>query len=158
MALSFPVLACYSRSCNCGSLPLVPIACLLCPLKCLQEFDRDPEHFMGNVLDGMIKLTALQWPSFLYPSNTVYNPEFIDEGLFRSPIMIHVFGHCVAYVVVQAYFSLSSIEQWSSSPQNSYFDLDDFFDRCVGLFEKDPTDPWIEQTLDYLTRYIKNKW
>ncbi|KAF9470268.1 hypothetical protein BDN70DRAFT_730086 [Pholiota conissans] len=26
MALSFPVLACYSQSCNCGSLPPVPIS------------------------------------------------------------------------------------------------------------------------------------
>ncbi|KAF9473391.1 hypothetical protein BDN70DRAFT_937463 [Pholiota conissans] len=136
---------------------------------------------MGKVLDGTIKLTASQWPSYLYPSGTVYNRASIDEGLFRSSTLINflrnictgptstddgirraskpskaeihgmdrVFGRCVAYVA--AYFSLSSIEQWSSSPQDGYFDLDDFYDRCVDLFERDPTDPWVEETLNFLT-------
>ncbi|KAF8171892.1 hypothetical protein BJ912DRAFT_1065937 [Pholiota molesta] len=65
--------------------------------------------------------------------------------------MDHVFGRCVAYVAVQAYFSLSAIEHWSSSPQEGYFNLVDFFNRCVNLFESDPTDPWVVETLDCLT-------
>ena len=90
--------------------------------------------------------------------------------------MDHVFGRCVAYVAVQvsnkfsyssllsrtcqwlntsqidkAYFSLSSIEQWSTSLQDGYFSLDDFFDRCVDLFESDPDDPWVAETLAALT-------
>ena len=81
---------------------------LLCPLKHLQEFDRDPQQvlaliydqltgfseslrlFMNKVLDGTLKIKTSQWPLFLYPDDTVYNPECIDEGLFRGSLMIQV--------------------------------------------------------------------
>jgi hypothetical protein len=85
--------------------------------------------------------------------------------------MERVTGRCIAYVAVQvsnhcnismihpwylinykAYFALSAIEQWSSSPQEGFFNLDDFYTRCVKLFETDPDDDWVVETLDALTR------
>ncbi|KAF9470714.1 hypothetical protein BDN70DRAFT_939488, partial [Pholiota conissans] len=156
---------------------------LLCPLKRLVEFDENPDLFMEHVTNKTIKIKASQWPSFLYPEDTVYDGENIDKGLFLSDLMLmflrniltgpssahqgmrmgtkqskaeihgmdRVFGRCVAYTAVQVYFALSSIEQWSSSAQDGHFKLDDFFSRCVGLFERDPKDPWVLDTLAHLT-------
>lgn len=55
-------------------------------------------------------------------------------------------------IIYKAYFSLSAIEQWSSSPKEGFFDLEAFHTRCVELFETDPDDEWVVETLDYLTR------
>lgn len=54
--------------------------------------------------------------------------------------------------IYKAYFALSSIVMWTSSPQEGSFDLRDFFNRCVDLFEEDPMDPWVIDTLAFLTR------
>lgn len=45
---------------------------------------------MSNVLDGTTKIKTTQWPSFLYPNGTVYNPECLDEGLFRGEVFLQV--------------------------------------------------------------------
>ncbi|KAF8197841.1 hypothetical protein BJ912DRAFT_952284 [Pholiota molesta] len=159
---------------------------LLCPLKYLDEFDKEPQTFMTDVLEGRIKIKASQWPSFLYPPDTSYDRDSLEDGLFRGKVLIlflrnictgptsapdgirraskpskaeihqmeRVTGRCIAYVAVQAYFALSAIEQWSSSPQEGFFNLDDFYTRCVKLFETDPDDDWVVETLDALTREL----
>ncbi|KAF8172469.1 hypothetical protein BJ912DRAFT_1080626 [Pholiota molesta] len=159
---------------------------LLCPLKYTEVFDENPKAFMASVLDGTTKIKASHWPSFLYPPNTPYNRESLDDGLFTGPVLVaflrnictgptsasngirraskpskaeihgmeHVTGRCIAYVALQAYFSLSAIEQWSSSAQEGFFDLEDFYIRCLKVFETDPEDEWVVDTLDYLTREL----
>lgn len=45
---------------------------------------------MGKVLDGTIKITTSQWPSFLYPFDAEYDPTCIDQDLFCGPTMVQV--------------------------------------------------------------------
>ncbi|KAF9471149.1 hypothetical protein BDN70DRAFT_901573 [Pholiota conissans] len=101
-------------------------------------------------------------PMLLFLRNILTGPSSARDGIRtgtkKSKAEIHgmnrVFGRCIAYAAVQVYFALSSIEQWSPSPQEGYFKLDDFFDRCVALFEKDPEDPWVVHTLDCFTNAL----
>jgi hypothetical protein len=45
---------------------------------------------MASVLDGTTKIKASHWPSFLYPPNTPYNRESLDDGLFTGPVLVAV--------------------------------------------------------------------
>jgi len=52
----------------------------------------------------------------------------------------------------QAYYGLCSLDGWDT--EDHFFKLDVFFDKCVGLFTEDPNDPWVIDTLQFLTRYL----
>ena len=45
----------------------------------------------------------------------------------------------------QAYIALSSMSQWGSC--DNLFNLRMFYDAIVEMFERDPKDPWIVDTL-----------
>ena len=84
--------------------------------------------------------------------------------------MREVFPEAVAYAAVQvsserfnrsnnvsqsrpqAYYGLCSLEGWDT--QDRFFQLNAFFDKCARLFTEDPTDPWVTDTLNFLTRYL----
>jgi len=84
--------------------------------------------------------------------------------------MREVFPEAVAYAAVQvslqrlnrsddisqkasqAYFGLCSLENWNT--EDRFFKLDVFFNKCVGLFTEDLDDPWVTDTLDFLTRFL----
>jgi len=84
--------------------------------------------------------------------------------------MREVFPEAVAYAAVQvsprrlkqsdgisqgapqAYYGLCSLDGWDT--EDRFFKLDVFFDKCVGLFAEDPNDPWVIDTLQFLTRYL----
>jgi hypothetical protein len=83
--------------------------------------------------------------------------------------MREVFPEAVAYAAVQvrpeaqpfsqqfsppsqAYYGLCSLDGWDT--QDRFFKLDVFFDKCVRLFTEDPKDPWVTDTLNFLTRYL----
>lgn len=40
--------------------------------------------------DGRIPVTSMDFPAFLYPNGAVYNPEDIDDGLCRGPLVVRV--------------------------------------------------------------------
>lgn len=44
------------------------------------------------------------------------------------------------------------MEGWGT--EDRFFKLNTFFDKCVGLFTKDPNDPWVTDTLQFLTQYL----
>ena len=44
------------------------------------------------------------------------------------------------------------MEGWGT--EDRFFKLNTFFDKCVGLFTEDPNDPWVTDTLQFLTRYL----
>ncbi|KAF8815042.1 hypothetical protein BYT27DRAFT_7056059, partial [Phlegmacium glaucopus] len=122
------------------------------------------------------------WPSFLFPPGSEYNVNELDKDLFRGPIVIRtlrmiytgkgsaftgyrsapkrsqaemhgmreIFPEAVAYAAVQAYYGLCSLDGWDT--EDRFFKLDVFFDKCVGLFTEDPNDPWVTDTLQFLTR------
>lgn len=46
--------------------------------------------FRDQVQNGSIKIGANEYPSFLYPVDTVYDPTNDEEGLFRGHIFIRV--------------------------------------------------------------------
>jgi len=84
--------------------------------------------------------------------------------------MREVFPEAVAYAAVQvsplrlnrsddisqrasqAYYGLCSLDGWDTEDQ--FFKLDVFFAKCVRLFTEDLDDPWVTDTLDFLTRYL----
>jgi len=45
------------------------------------------------VKNGMIRLRASQWPSFLYPHNAVFNSSDRAKGLFRGHVFLRVLRH-----------------------------------------------------------------
>ena len=47
----------------------------------------------------------------------------------------------------QAYVALSSMSQWGSS--DNLFNLQLFYDAIVEMFERDPQDPWVVDTLEW---------
>ncbi|RXW13392.1 hypothetical protein EST38_g12462 [Candolleomyces aberdarensis] len=60
---------------------------LLCPMKCVEEFDADPNLFMQKVQRGEIKILANDLPVFCYPFGHKYNPNDIEDGLCRSELL-----------------------------------------------------------------------
>jgi hypothetical protein len=50
-------------------------------------------------------------------------------------------------LLIQAYIALSSMSQWGLS--DNLFNLEQFYDNIVVMFEKDPEHPWVIKTLDW---------
>jgi hypothetical protein len=48
---------------------------------------------MDQVEDGSIQLTDEDFPSFLYDTDTVYDPDNEDLGLFRGYLLVRVYRH-----------------------------------------------------------------
>jgi hypothetical protein len=49
-----------------------------------------------TLLDGKIEITAADFPSFLYESGTVYNPDDEVTGLFRGFLLVRV---CTSFLL-----------------------------------------------------------
>ena len=149
---------------------------------------------MDRVADGSIQITDEDFPSFLYESETLYDEDNEDIGLFHGYILVRVYcsiftgptsamnpiakvnkskakkfkltevtGRTIAYASVQvrhfrfsnrfliiyhqAYIALSSMAQWGSS--DNLFNVQLFYDAIVEMFERDPNDPWVVDTLEW---------
>ncbi|KAH9025255.1 hypothetical protein EDB83DRAFT_2427662 [Lactarius deliciosus] len=63
-------------------------AAALCPIKLRTQFDLDPIGFRNSVQSGALRIKTGDYPCFLYPNNTVYNPRDRANGLFRGHIFI----------------------------------------------------------------------
>jgi len=50
-------------------------------------------------------------------------------------------------LIIQAYIALSSMSQWGS--YDDLFNLQDFYTTIVMMFEQDPNDPWVIETLEW---------
>jgi hypothetical protein len=84
----------------------IDLAVHLCPLKLKAHFEHDPMYascesffhanelfsrdFMNQVEDGTIEITADDLPSFLYETETDYNPDDEVNGLFRGFLLVRV--------------------------------------------------------------------
>ncbi|KAL6299792.1 hypothetical protein BKA93DRAFT_707185, partial [Sparassis latifolia] len=47
----------------------------------------------ANIKAGRIRVTADQWPRFVYPDGHVYNPEDEEAGLLRGHLMVRSAKH-----------------------------------------------------------------
>ncbi len=54
----------------------------------------------------------------------------------------------------QAYIALSSMSQWGSS--DNLFNIQLFYDTIVEMFERDPKDSWVVDTLEWCNEYVSN--
>ncbi|GBE86158.1 hypothetical protein SCP_0900350 [Sparassis crispa] len=63
---------------------------LLCPQSMLAEFLNEPDNFCCQVRDGEIDTASDEFPSFLY-DQALYNPDELDAGLLRGPLLLSCF-------------------------------------------------------------------
>jgi hypothetical protein len=56
----------------------------------LHHLDYFSSVFREKVDSGRVIIRSKDFPSFLYPHETLYDPDAIDEGLFRGHIFIRV--------------------------------------------------------------------
>lgn len=71
----------------------IDTAVLLCPMSLLEQFEAYPNGFMERVEEGSIKITAGEFPAFMYASNTVFHPKKEFEGLFQGYLLVRVYRH-----------------------------------------------------------------
>jgi hypothetical protein len=62
---------------------------LLCPREMRDRFDQNPDDFCMAVLDGALKISHHDWPTFLYPEDG-YKVEVIDHTLLQGPFLLAV--------------------------------------------------------------------
>ncbi|KAI0629502.1 hypothetical protein C8Q77DRAFT_1037027, partial [Trametes polyzona] len=60
---------------------------LLCPMRLLAQFDKDPEAFCRGVRNGTIPIISCDWPSFLY-DETLAVPGKVKPGFLRSQLLL----------------------------------------------------------------------
>ncbi|KAG6818546.1 hypothetical protein H0H92_002622, partial [Tricholoma furcatifolium] len=61
--------------------------------------------------------------------------------------MTTVTGRTLAYAAVQARFAISSVETWSM--RDASFDYEMFYFNIVAIFEDEPDNPWVQETLHW---------
>ncbi|KAG1904887.1 uncharacterized protein F5891DRAFT_1184309 [Suillus fuscotomentosus] len=148
---------------------------LLCPMRMLDVFDKNPQDFMDKVKEGKIEVvfedtTSNVYACLSYPcsSNTILPFEQVFRHIFTGPSsaisatahkgtkapkgrihgMTSPLPRAIAYAAVQAYFQLSSATQWRQ--QIGDFDLVLLYDRVVNMFEGNSINKqWVQETLDH---------
>ncbi|KAG1739627.1 hypothetical protein EDD22DRAFT_737809, partial [Suillus occidentalis] len=82
-----PVIAEDSKSCSRMGFNHPELAKMLCPVKYLADYIKDPAGTTKKIQSGTLKVTAALWPAYLYPGEKpgqYFNPDDIIEGLFRG--------------------------------------------------------------------------
>ena len=73
---------------------------------------------------------------------------------YASVQVRHLFSHRFLINYHQAYITLSSMSQWGSS--DNLFNIQLFYDAIVEMFERDPKDSWVVDTLEWWNEYVSN--
>ncbi|KAG6839305.1 hypothetical protein C0991_004023, partial [Blastosporella zonata] len=155
----------------------------LCGIKMLDTFEDNPDAFMDRVSEGKYKPLTKHWPSFLYDTDE-YDPNDPTKGFMRGFLLVrvychifsgltsaisghrkatkpskshihgmkHVTGRSIGYAAVQARFALSSCEEWCS--EDGKFNLWRLFENIVPVFEDNPDNPWVVETLQWWDRNV----
>ncbi|KAG8218022.1 hypothetical protein J3R82DRAFT_6217 [Butyriboletus roseoflavus] len=104
------------------------IAWMLCPRKKLISFDKDPDMMIRALQEGLIKMTASNWPTCFY-KDSIYDPENKAKAVETDTIisntskmsknhawgLIKVTPSIIAYAHVMLYFTLSTAPCWCSN-------------------------------------------
>ncbi|KAK0495235.1 hypothetical protein EDD18DRAFT_1354450 [Armillaria luteobubalina] len=137
---------------------------LLCPQIHLQCFNEN-ECFIFNLTNSRVKVMASEWPSFVY-NQDLYNPLDAKTGLMVTPqnrmgqnvgvsqrsMVFVVTGHMIAYAACQTHYALSSKDGWCK--QDRAFNMTAFYGSIVTLFEDQPDDIWVLQTLAWWNEQV----
>ncbi|KAJ6516980.1 hypothetical protein DFH09DRAFT_1332652 [Mycena vulgaris] len=131
----------------------------------------------GKLITGKAALTAAKYPSCFY-ADDMYNPTDPEKGLFRSKFLLRVIRHIwttpssvmdgadtlkkvsnarahsqfrmngrmIGYGCSQAR-TLISTSDWTA--KDGSYNYEKLFNAVVALFEDDPTDPWVIDTLTW---------
>lgn len=54
---------------------------------------------MLQVRSGEIRITAKEWPTFLYPTDLEYDPHNKDYGLLRGELVVRVSAMACAFEI-----------------------------------------------------------
>ncbi|KAG1805027.1 uncharacterized protein HD556DRAFT_1437185 [Suillus plorans] len=72
------------------------LAGMLCPIKHLVAYCKNPKKIQGELQSGHIKMHAAAWPAFAYEGDSPgenFNPLDMQNGLFKGYLMKRVFRH-----------------------------------------------------------------
>ncbi|KAJ7146244.1 hypothetical protein C8R44DRAFT_845460 [Mycena epipterygia] len=109
----------------------------------------------GRLTNGKPALTANKYPSCFYADDE-YDPTDPERGLFRSEFILRVLRHLWTApssamdleVRLSPARTMLSTSDWATKDGNyNYVKL---FDSIVALFETDPTDAWVVDTVKFL--------
>ncbi|KAK0186020.1 hypothetical protein F5146DRAFT_1005155 [Armillaria mellea] len=132
------------------------------------------ECFIFDLTNGRVKVTASEWPSFVYDQD-LYDPQDVEAGCMKGYLLLHVFlhifcsngdptkqdgpkcgsitkingicvvtGHMIAYATCQ--------DGWCK--QDGAFDMTAFYGSIVTLFEDQPEDTWVLQMLAWWNEQV----
>ncbi|KAG2136785.1 hypothetical protein BD769DRAFT_1664314 [Suillus cothurnatus] len=152
---------------------------LLCPMRMLDTFDKNPQDFMDKVKEGRITITVAKLPTYLY-DESMLDPARKNQGCLRGYYLKRVFRHiftgpssaisATAHKGTKApkgrihsmtsplpraiaYAAVQAYFQLSSATQWRQqiedFDLVLFYDRVVDMFERNTNEKWVQETLDH---------
>ncbi|KAG2102544.1 uncharacterized protein F5147DRAFT_655002 [Suillus discolor] len=167
-----------ARSDDTGSLTQEGLtARLLCPMRMLDVFDKNPQDFVDKVKEGQITITVAKLPAYLY-NESMLDPARKNRGCLRGYYLkrrvfhhiftgpssaisatahkgtkapkgrIHGMTSPLPRAIVYAAVQLSSATQWRQQVED--FDLVLLYDQVVDMFEENSTNKqWAQETLDH---------
>ncbi|KAE9409620.1 hypothetical protein BT96DRAFT_969984 [Gymnopus androsaceus JB14] len=137
--------------------------------------------FVEKLESGRIPILATDFPAFLYNQDSIDEND-PEAGLFEGYLLIRVFfaiffgkssaltgqyqknsiahrngmkhvtGRHIAYAAVQAHFALSDKDNWKDD--NDHFRYSDFYNEIINVFEDDPNDEKIIETLNFWNQLV----
>ncbi|KAG6896814.1 hypothetical protein C0992_005914 [Termitomyces sp. T32_za158] len=118
-------------------------------------FDLD-ELDKNNPMQGFLRghvLVRVYRHIYTGPSSSLHGNRCATKPA-KSHIHKHknVTGRGIAYAAVQARFAISSSEKWCI--KDGKFNLAHFFNNIVALFENDPKNPWVLETLAWWDKQV----
>ncbi|KAG1823131.1 hypothetical protein EV424DRAFT_1346463 [Suillus variegatus] len=146
------------------------LASYLCPVSRLAEFNRDPAEGQKKLASGGIRLTANDFPAFLWSGNP---PGSMTEGLLQGYLIERVMRHIftglstalgqdsratrtcnamlhdmttveakhIAYACVQARFGISAQNKWSDIDGN--FNYPEFYHNIIDFIRDCGDTDWV---------------
>ncbi|KAE9384942.1 hypothetical protein BT96DRAFT_982178 [Gymnopus androsaceus JB14] len=152
---------------------------LIIPQKLLARI-QEPK-FVEKLESGRIPILATDFPAFLYNQDSIDEND-PEAGLFEGYLLIRVFfaiffgkssaltgqyqknsiahrngmkrvtGRHIAYAAVQARFALSDKDNWKDD--DDHFRYSDFYNEIINVFEDDPKDEKIIETLNFWNQLV----
>ncbi|KIJ09952.1 hypothetical protein PAXINDRAFT_157757 [Paxillus involutus ATCC 200175] len=127
------------------------IACLLCPMRDVEDFDADSQAYTDLVKCGFLHgYTLVQtWhhistgpSSAFHKSRQATKPSKGRMHGLQAPNICNIM-----YTTVQAYFTMSNEETWTSNVGT--VDLADMYYTVVDMIERKSEELWVKELLDF---------
>ncbi|KAG2367260.1 hypothetical protein BDR07DRAFT_1606178 [Suillus spraguei] len=156
------------------------LARMLCPVKCLGEYLKDPIATHQKLQDGDIKMRALVWPAMVYSGKIAgknFNPQQVIRHLFTGPSsalctdsesvgtrpcnarlhnMMEVEAENIAYGVIQSRFAIGSRDKWKEEDGN--YNYRSAYYRVISTIRDAPDPNWAKALHEHWNlKLFKNK-